>query len=762
MNLNIDGRVDDYDANELDDHDDDEDVVVYDDYDDDDDSKVDRVAVMSTKISCVEPVTKNKYIVSVAMYNEEDHDEGDAWTVEGSVHCLFSHSQRITGVALIDALIHSFVSSTASTSKEEEVGSLSGTLLDRPNPSFFSIADDINGELIQLAMHFCEADGTVRLNHPELKSHNGDGGFFHIYQVAMHPDHSGRNLGVRMVYEALKLLPWTLAVMVPGVLGRQSPFAFKEVRNSIRRFYYQSYDEHPSEQEIQSRDAASMKVYLQFARLGFAQAGKNPEDCESFFLTKKMFQETIFAGDVSHTMEMYLLTKEHVAANADIYVRPRRHKPSALDVMLDTFVLNQNDLLAQAMERLATPPEETKVRLAHMDTICGDETVPEEIRQKVRALREEYDQSMRAIASEARNDIHTSLIKKIPEMLAKGATMDGVRILHNYAANVSNSHTDPGILKLLVEFGATADLKDEFGVTPLMTAATYFKSRMIDFLISMGADRSARSLSDKTPMDHWLSAYRSRRGDYSPFGLRGLNDLECVSVFEAAKALMPKCQRDALVDGTVPPKVLHKLSITADLQVQKFSDIGTFDSAAFGENPILAVQQVNRYQLDFIPLNSISWDYDPQEEYWRILLSGYRTFWKATSQVVGSGRAPTVDRVREACRELKQDGYPLVFQNGMSEPLGFENWGGVNIEYCLDALFEIASLAPKEGAVVTRDDGLPENPLDDCYDVLWNMCVVRGGGVWEKKQKRGPFEVEWEKACFVRPGDENESDDENE
>eukprot|EP00797_Seminavis_robusta_P030385 Sro633_g178830.1 n/a (227) ;mRNA; r:25819-26499 len=187
-------------------------------------------------------------------------------------------------------------------------------------------------------------------------------------------------------------------------------------------------------------------------------------------------------------------------------------------------------------------------------------------------------------------------------------------------------------------------------------------------------------------------------------------------------------------------------------QFEKFEELESFDARAFGNNPQLAKWQVEECCLHYIPPDAIEFHYDPPEEYWKIVVKGYRAYWKAILELLQLGQSPTVDHVEA---KLSQDQW------------GVREWAGVAIEYALDALFHLAYqeyqmdlYVPVDGEVAEEAEelqGVLETPLDEYFDVIWFMCVPRGGGLKSFCHHRGPYD--WSDVCQTLPPAEDADDD---
>jgi hypothetical protein len=207
------------------------------------------------------------------------------------------------------------------------VGYLEGTLLRRPDPHFFELADEVSQEMQELAVTFCNSKGIAdRIKHPSLREDptavNG-GGFLQICMIEIRSEHQKKDLGLRMVHETLVFLRggWTLAVVIPGL-----------ITNSFRKWLPpgltendRNRDSTPAEKAVFA--AQQLKIRKHYCRMGFNQAGRNRGLESFFFLTSGSYLPR--GSDPAAAMDQWI-SKDN-AGDIDVFVAPERQIPSGLD-----------------------------------------------------------------------------------------------------------------------------------------------------------------------------------------------------------------------------------------------------------------------------------------------------------------------------------------------------------------------------------------------------------------------------------------------
>jgi cell wall assembly regulator SMI1 len=150
------------------------------------------------------------------------------------------------------------------------------------------------------------------------------------------------------------------------------------------------------------------------------------------------------------------------------------------------FFKRSNDLLESRADELFYPQDEE----------AADETSPEEIESLKRVLAQ-------TISRDAEEHQGLPLKERAAEfgysdMLSfLFGHQEGLRISLDVA--VMNNHLD--LVQHLLSHGAAVDSRDEFGETPLMTAAGCGHAEMLKLLLDQGADAQARAEDGETALD---------------------------------------------------------------------------------------------------------------------------------------------------------------------------------------------------------------------------------------------------------------------
>jgi hypothetical protein len=269
---------------------------------------------------------------------------------------------------------------------DDLVGWLTGNLLQRPDPYFFETADEISQEVQELSVTFCNSRGVAdRIKHPSLTEYpsavNG-GGFLQIYSFEIRSDHQHKDLGLRMVHETLVFLrgEWTLAVMVPGPLGRR----FRKWVPSGLSEQDRSRDITPAEK---AEDAAErLKIRRHVCRMGFHQAGRNRGLESFFFLTSESYLPTGF--DPAAAMDQWFSKEE--AEDIDVFVPPEIQTPSGLDEELRKTLMQPKvgrsgaDLIRSVEDLIERGASISRAGAMHIAAANGKRLGPPILRELVR------------------------------------------------------------------------------------------------------------------------------------------------------------------------------------------------------------------------------------------------------------------------------------------------------------------------------------------------------------------------------------------
>ena len=332
--------------------------------------------------------------------------------------------------------------------KDEEIGYLCGTLLDRPDGCFHSLADSIDGECAELAKQFCNRNGIAdRIDNDKLTPlarHRG--GFFHIYKVEIQRSHQGHDLGLQIMHEALCMLGdmWTLAVMKTAALEQMC--SWEENKRLPREI-----DESVRLKHI-SKVCEKLKRY--WSRMGFVQSGQTSSLHDTYFLCR----DSYFLAGTSQPIPWK--TKAEAAALV-VYAPEAPVEISESDQRLKNLV---NDFVGFTSE------ESTRPSL---------ESVVSEIRKLVSEGASIGNSSILHIVSA---NGEAELLQAILALL--GSDTDDVNAKDgegNTALHVAASLEQTLAVRYLVEFGADKLVRNGQGDTPLQAMKKKHQNSL-DFL----------------------------------------------------------------------------------------------------------------------------------------------------------------------------------------------------------------------------------------------------------------------------------------
>jgi hypothetical protein len=406
--------------------------------------------------------------------------------------------------------VNAAVTTDDASSNNETVAVLKGALLRRPQACFYEEADAVSPTLQEVSIAFCDSDGTAsRVKHPKLVNDPcvKGGGLFKINTVEVKASHKGNDLGLRLLHEVLVLLQheWTLTVMIPGALGTTSCYWPENGSKDVEQLD-EDEEELSAEQKTALKDI-NRKIQKQFSRMGFVQAGRDPDLVNKWFLTSTMYFgcdiTTATTSTESHTAMDRWLSKEDVIS-LDILEAPEKHEPTGLDKELSE--------LCQGYD---FPSEDAKAR--------------------------------------------------IEDLVKQGASIDGARALH-ICSSIEMEDNFP--IQLLIELGGKVNFQDEYGNTPLHVAASQMTHRNIASLLAAGADTTITNMVGETPVQSLKGQLRSYGDMSAVFGLQELapQEVDVIPKLESLIALMPPEQRETLRDGWMSPRMHCILTITAEIE----------------------------------------------------------------------------------------------------------------------------------------------------------------------------------------------------
>ena len=412
----------------------------------------------------------------------------------------------------------------------ENIGVVKATLLKRPNRSFLEQADAVSQELQELSVAFCEANGTAsRVKHPKLV---GDpcvnrGGFFNLDTIELKRDYQGTDLGLRIVHEILVLLKdrWSLAVIVPCSLAERHCNWPENNRAG--------YSDPPTVADLAAVKERDRKVTRHFARMGFVQAGRNPDLAEAWFLTSTMY----FGNGQPPDRAIDRWISKAQGQDIDIYSSPDRHTPAGIDQELREFVMEIRD----------APPTNATA------TLKADNR------------------------------------RRMEEFVDRGASIHNSRALFVAAGQ---SVQDPYSLQTLLDLGGDVNQADEYGSRPLHVAAQSMKVQNIKFLVeSAGADTSVKNLNGKTPLETLQDKLQGFEDMAAAFGFSGPpREIDAIPKHDCLTALTQPSTRALLKEGWMSPRMHKAFSITADIESDMEDFGGDWDISRIDYLPIEVVE----------------------------------------------------------------------------------------------------------------------------------------------------------------------------
>jgi len=480
----------------------------------------------------------------------------------------------------------------------DKVGYLTGHLLKRPRGNFYECADAISGELQELSVIFCDSRGIAsRVDHPRLKEAPRcvySGGFYHIEQLEVKPDHRGQDLGLRIIHESLVFLKneWSLAVMQPCPLSycnSKWPVGVEDLWRELT----------PEQEEAIS--LASHKICVHYARMGFVQAGRTPSLSSSWFMTSQFYFPSQFT-DPNDAIKRWI-PKTEAMATIDIYVPPKKVKPTGLD----------KELLEAVQWAMNLCDSSSPVGLGSSAASSGA------------ALMES--------------------IAKIENLLQRGASIQKSRALHFAAAN---SRDDAKVLEALIRLaGGEVDNGDENGNTPLHIAAGAMAQAAVSILVIAGANLEATNLEGDTPEKCLMNTIQSNNDFIECFSITSMppRAMDVIPKLACAKALMTPAAQTSLIDGWLSPRMHKLLLITAEIHGEEMTDVIGNETQC----------------MKYIPLEIFL---QGRKESSKKFSDGWGAIFCCIADLLRRGMTPTCNRIKDTLLRQANQNYQFFIEKG--------------------------------------------------------------------------------------------------
>jgi len=324
------------------------------------------------------------------------------------------------------------------------IGNLTGTIIPRPSPSFYAMADSISGELQELAYLFCDSQGgATRI----LTGLNGqdvcNGGFFHIELVSVDRKFKGEDIGIRFVHESLTLLRgnWNLVVLKSSLLKSSDPDHEVITGTSSREdnAYYQE---------------ANMKVSRQWARMGFHQSARNVGTCQVWHMTASAYFGLDDSSENSAYDAMMRWKTKNEIMNLDIYVSPRRHIPTKADRKL--FNLFQSSCFGRNLK--PRPNDDFMKKFEHLIKNENASVHGSRIMFYLAANCKQID-------------------NRLFQILIKHGDVNAKDEYGNHPLQTAAAYMNTHAIQILLQFGASKTLQNDKGSTPIQSLVDIRQAR---------------------------------------------------------------------------------------------------------------------------------------------------------------------------------------------------------------------------------------------------------------------------------------------
>ena len=383
------------------------------------------------------------------------------------------------------------------------VGYLEGHLLPtRPDPSFYSVAEPIDGLLWEAVKSFCDARGVAnRIDHPKLTSSPSktDGGFFHISKLEVKTEHRGKDLGLYLIHYALVFLKddWSLAVISPGIINSPKWHASSGPLESEGPMYMGGRLPSETLEDAKKRERrhekavqeAVVKISQHYARMGFLQASKNKYGV--WFLTIDLY----FRSTPEESIRQWIPKSQ--SDQIEVFQPTEWNELTGIDLELKTY-------------------------------LCGP------------TIDESRD------------------LSGLKDLIRRGASLEASNAMVHAAF-----HNSVILFRTLIELGGDVNCTNERGGTPLHAAAVLRSTKIIEFLVEAGANRNVVDEADLTPMD-WLQGVIRNEQDECFFVNLSPREDHVMKTYECLKLLMPQDKRNDLVDGWMSPRMKLVLECTTE------------------------------------------------------------------------------------------------------------------------------------------------------------------------------------------------------
>ena len=604
-----------------------------------------------------------------------------------------------------------------------KVGSAKGFLVDRdfrPRWQFHELCDAESQELQEMSVLFCNGDGTVRYADIDGLEAGADraasrGGFLQIEMVSLVEAHRQKDVGVRCVKA---LLEW---------MNARDEREHRERRSSYQTFVTPEYKILHSSWTL----AALMPGLETTAedRLRWRQMDREGEPtAEEQAREEEREAQNAVARDKVRRQWARLGFRQAKFASEYWYLTPDRLclKTKAEVAALQITEMPKSQPLAEADEPLC-------------------------------------DYFFRC-ASEGRP---ATFEKDIRKLVAKGADLNRMHALHRALSNGISAEAD---FQLLVSLGADPKNTDEMGQTALHMMAGLVgqgeetKARAVvaaKALAAVGVPRSVVDVHGNTCLQTVLKQLRHYADFTGAFNLGRYDERDAREGHDRQKhsyallvELLEPAQRDMLLGGVLTPRQHLRLKFYVEVKSDEAKNVPEFTK----------YQPRPSEEMDFeMPY----WNHIPADvrgrEVYKSFVHGWSQVFQAIAEVLcpRNGRhAPALPTATAVTNELTHGRYRYDDRYTSH----FLQRGG-RVEYALDGLihdtidsdmfFDVHMGDHADEDAEEEYTGLPEHPLDECWDFVRYHILGPKGLVAE-----GPFRSLEDDESDSGDDDDDDDDDE--
>lgn len=323
------------------------------------------------------------------------------------------------------------------------------------------------------------------------------------------------------------------------------------------------------------------------------------------------------------------------------------------------------------------------------------------------------------------------MMGKLSEEQVLGLVTEVRNLVSSRGANVQNAHAlhcaaclntkNVAVLEALIALGAEVNAKDNDGATALHRAAQRGTTEAVQYLLRVGADRTATNDKGQTPLQVLSVKSQSTADFMQVFGLvevRRPSQVEtALGRLDMAVALMQPSLRARLIDGWLSPRMMGMFQHAIGSILSAVEDDCDWDP------------DINIARSEYLPPDVLETHRNRFSDSFKM---GWEALFQAIASLLDHNQAPTIQRVQERV------GYRINAYRA----------GGGKISYALDALLSITRNGCFDGDdgwefcffeedMEAHPEDYPPTPLDTDFELARIKCLGLGAG--DTIPEHGPY-----------------------